>query len=220
MTPVNDTGDQPAAAAPKGRRGPYRKGIERRRQILDKTVEVFNERGYEHTSLRAIAESVGLTHAAVSRYFGSREQLFLEVLREADQRAEAELAVDGGPAAVLSSTDFITRVPGLMALFNSMLARALESDNEGSRAYFAERYERLRGQIHLVLEHGRAVGAVRADIPLDVAASLLLAAMDGLSTQWLLDEKVDMRAGMTLFDQLLSADPPEAPVREAEDSTG
>lgn len=202
---MNDTGEQ---AAPRTKRGPYRKGIERRRQILDKTVEVFNERGYEHTSLRAIAESVGLTHAAVSRYFGSREQLFLEVLREADRRAEEDLAVDDSLTAALSSADFITRVPGLMALFNSMLARALESDNEDARAYFVDRYARLRGQIRVVLEHGRAIGAVREDIPLDTAASLLLAAMDGLSTQWLLDEKIDMQAGMTLLDHLLGTDPP------------
>ncbi|NJP66351.1 TetR family transcriptional regulator [Streptomyces spiramenti] len=219
---MNDTGEQPAAPAPRAKRGPYRKGIERRRQILDKTVEVFDERGYEHTSLRAIAESVGLTHAAVSRYFGSREQLFLEVLREADQRAEADLSVDGGLAAALNSADFVTRVPGLTALFNSMLARALESDNEGSRAYFVERYERLRGRIRLVLEHGRDIGVVREDVPLDVAASLLLAAMDGLSAQWLLDEKVDVKAGMSLLDHLLSAEPPEvpAPAAGAEDSAG
>nr|WP_275942268.1 TetR family transcriptional regulator C-terminal domain-containing protein [Streptomyces spiramenti] len=103
-----------------------------------------------------------------------------------------------------------------------MLARALESDNEGSRAYFVERYERLRGRIRLVLEHGRDIGVVREDVPLDVAASLLLAAMDGLSAQWLLDEKVDVKAGMSLLDHLLSAEPPEvpAPAAGAEDSAG
>ncbi|NJQ17785.1 hypothetical protein HCN52_23330 [Streptomyces bohaiensis] len=34
----------------------------------------------------------------MSRYFGSREQLFVEVLREADRRAETDLAVVGEPA--------------------------------------------------------------------------------------------------------------------------
>ncbi|WP_103501708.1 MULTISPECIES: TetR/AcrR family transcriptional regulator [Streptomyces] len=209
MTGVKNTGEQASSATPRGQRGSYRKGVERRRQILDRTVTVFNERGFENTSLRAIAESVGLTHAAVNRYFGSRERLFLEVLREADQRAEAELTVDEGLGAALRSADVVTRVPGLMALFNSMLARALESDNEESRAYFVERYERLRGQIRLILDHGRAAGVVRDDVPLDVAASLLLAALDGLSTQWLLDDSVDMHAGMALLDRLLTAVPAE-----------
>lgn len=186
-------------------RGPYRKGVERRQQILDSTLAVFDERGFEGTSLRSIAESVGLTHNAVRRYFGSLEELLLEVLQHGDRRAWTDFTAERGGARFASrSAEVVTRTPGLMALFNGMVARAVETGNERSREFFVERYERTRRQVVAVLEQGRRQGTVRADIPLDVTASLLVAAMDGLSTQWLLDHEIDPRVAMALFDDLIS----------------
>jgi hypothetical protein len=49
----------------------------------------------------------------------------------------------------------------------------------------------------------RGAGLVRDDVSLEDAAALLIAAMDGLSTQWLLDSDVDMHGGMALYEQLL-----------------
>ena len=46
-------------------RGSYAKGIARRQEILDSAIEVFAQRGAGRTSLRAIAEEVGVTHAAL-----------------------------------------------------------------------------------------------------------------------------------------------------------
>ena len=63
-------------------RGSYAKGIARRQEILDRAIEVFARRGSGKTSLRAIAEEVGVTHAALTHYFGSLEELLVEVYRE------------------------------------------------------------------------------------------------------------------------------------------
>ncbi len=193
-------------------RGRYPKGILRRQQILDRTIEVFAELGFEGTSLRAIGEAIGVSHAALRRYFDTREELFLEVLREKDRQALADARESG-----LESTDFAAhldayaqRTPGLMALRHSMVARALEPGNEHSQAFFVERYESLRHQAELILQVARSRGTVRSDVPPETAASLVIAAMDGLSTQWLLDPRVDMHQGMALLELLLGpAEPPE-----------
>ncbi|HEY0187577.1 MAG TPA: helix-turn-helix domain-containing protein [Cellulomonas sp.] len=197
--------DPPTTSRPRGR---YPKGILRRQQILDRTIEVFAELGFEGTSLRAIGEAIGVSHAALRRYFDTREELFLEVLREKDRQALAD-AREGDVA----STDFAAhldayarRTPGLMALRHSMVARALEPDNEYSRDFFVDRYRSLRQEAALILEVARARGTVRDDVPLDVAASLVIAALDGLSTQWLLDPRVDMHAGVALLERLLGTD--------------
>lgn len=201
-----DSPTTPAAAgATTARRGPYAKGLQRRQQILDRALAVFNERGLEGTSLRALGEAIGVSHAALRHYFDSREQLLLEVLREADRRA-IEYTAESGQGAVdfvLRGADYNMRVPGLMALYNTMAALALEKGNEHSRTFFVERYELIRRELATIFEVGRERGAIRSDISVDLAASLVIAAFNGLATQWLIDPRVDMRGAMHLLDRLL-----------------
>ena len=77
--PAPDPADAPApgsstAAAPRiGRAGSYSKGIARRQEILDRAIEVFRQRGADGTSLRRIAQAIGVSHGALLHYFSSRE---------------------------------------------------------------------------------------------------------------------------------------------------
>ncbi|GAB2577929.1 TetR/AcrR family transcriptional regulator [Microlunatus antarcticus] len=199
-----------------GSRGPYPKGVRRRQEILDRTIEVFADVGFEGASLRAVGEAIGVSHAALRRYFDTREELFLEVLREKDRQAMAEARGrdhddhdDGSDVLGLArSLDaYASQVPGLMALRHSMVARALEAGNEHSRAFFLERYAALRGEVLSTLTLARAAGVVRDDLPLEAAATLVIATLDGLSTQWLLDPGLDIRPSMVLLEQLLT--PPQ-----------
>src|SRR5690349_11855061 len=112
-----------------GSRGRYPKGILRRQQILDRAVEVYADLGFEGTSLRAIGEAIGVSHAALRRYFETREELFLEVLREKDRQAVAEAheaGHDREPGFAPMAAHYAQQAPGLMALRHSMVARALE----------------------------------------------------------------------------------------------
>jgi len=203
-----EAGAVEASTTPKsgpGSRGRYPKGVMRRQQILDRTIEVFAQLGLEGTSLRAIGEAIGVSHAALRRYFETREELFLEILREKDRQALLD-AQESGRA----STDFAGHLdsyasgaPGLMSLRHSMVARALEPGNEYSRTFFVERYRQLRADALEILRLAQGAGLIREDIPLESASALLIAAMDGLSTQWLLDPEVDLHAGMELYERLL-----------------
>ena len=85
---IESAGPTERATGP-GSRGRYPKGVRRRQEILDRTIEVFAEVGFEGASLRAVGEAIGVTHAALRRYFDTREELFLEVLREKDRQALA-----------------------------------------------------------------------------------------------------------------------------------
>lgn len=187
------------------RRGPSPKGLARRQQILDRALGVFDELGIEGTSMRAIADAIGVTHPTLSHYFASREELFIEVLREYDRSTFEALSLPGDSLTdlVVKGSEHSMRVPGLMGLLHSMMSRALEPDNELSRAYIIERYDTLRRQLTTILELGRAAGTVRRDIPLEETASLVLAAADGLSAQWLLDRSADLRSGLLLLERLL-----------------
>jgi AcrR family transcriptional regulator len=51
-----------------------------RQAILEAARELFGARAYEQVGLRDIAAAAGATAALVNRYFGTKEQLFREVL--------------------------------------------------------------------------------------------------------------------------------------------
>jgi AcrR family transcriptional regulator len=50
---------------------------------------VFRERGADGTSLRRIAEAIGVSHAALLHYFDSREQLLVAVYAHAEIQRNA-----------------------------------------------------------------------------------------------------------------------------------
>ncbi|QQN76788.1 MULTISPECIES: TetR/AcrR family transcriptional regulator [Streptomyces] len=214
MTDQGPSGDRPPRQdGEAAKRGKYAKGLARRQQIIDEVLAVYDRLGFEGTSLRAVAEAIGVTHPVLKHHFGTREQLFLEVLQEYDRRFLDTTERDAGSFIdlVQRSAEHSMRVPGLMALLNSMVAHALEAGNDRSRAHFSERYAHLRGEIRTLLEEGRAAGTVRSDIPLDEAASLVLAVADGLSTQWLLDGSADLKSGLLLLERLLQPPGVQAP---------
>ena len=78
------TSQENAPEAVIGRAGSYEKGVARRQEILDRAIEVFRERGAGGTSLRSIAQSIGVSHAALLHYFDSREQLLVAVYERAE----------------------------------------------------------------------------------------------------------------------------------------
>jgi AcrR family transcriptional regulator len=55
--------------------------VSTRATIGDAATLLFAERGYAGTSVRDIASAAGVDPALVIRYFGSKEQLFLETMR-------------------------------------------------------------------------------------------------------------------------------------------
>lgn len=51
--------------------------------------ELFTEHGYDGASVRAIAKKAGIDAALVIRHFGSKEELFLEVIDQREKFAQA-----------------------------------------------------------------------------------------------------------------------------------
>ncbi|MFI6408818.1 TetR family transcriptional regulator [Streptomyces sp. NPDC050548] len=64
------------ATAKRRGRPPRTESADTRDRILAAAREVFSERGYEKTSVRAIAKAAGVDSALVHHYFGTKEQVF------------------------------------------------------------------------------------------------------------------------------------------------
>ncbi|GAA3026090.1 TetR/AcrR family transcriptional regulator [Microbacterium dextranolyticum] len=206
-------------------RGAYAKGVARRQEILDRAIEVFAQRGGSRTSLRAIAQEVGVTHAALTHYFGSLDELLVAVYRESEQSspddaadeaytAEAPAAPNGPPSGATESVSPAEmmrisavenrEIPGLVQLYSSLVASAVDGSHPSAHAFVTSRFARLRDELAERVRDLQASGAVRSDIDPGLAAALVIAASDGLQTQWLLDPSVDHEAALRLLDGLLA----------------
>src|SRR5689334_7053548 len=82
-------------------------GADTRQRILAVSAELFVEQGYEGTSLREIAERLGVTKAALYYHFSSKEQIFRALLEPAKdlighlhERLEAARDVEEWAAAL------------------------------------------------------------------------------------------------------------------------
>jgi TetR/AcrR family transcriptional regulator, transcriptional repressor of aconitase len=187
-----------------GTRGPYAKGVQRRKEILDRTLDVVASKGIDGTSLRAIGEAIGVSHAALRHYFDSREALLLEVLRERDAESTRRLdGVDGVLNRMAGAADHNVSVPGLVTMYTTLLATSVEPGNETSRAFFAERFEIARADLAGQLRDELQASGRHSDADLDQVASLIIAAFDGLQVQWLLDRSVDIAGTLRLLERVL-----------------
>jgi TetR/AcrR family transcriptional regulator, transcriptional repressor of aconitase len=192
-------GEAPVPSKPRS----YAKGVARRQEILDRAIEVFADKGAEGTSLRAIAEKIGVSHAALLHYFGSREELLVEVLREGEWRHHDSRGDDEVVGGMVVAAERNVTIPGFVALYTMLLAGSLEADKEYSREFFSVRFARIRERLAELIRVGQDDGTIRRGIEPQAMAALVIAASDGLQTQWLLEPTVDIAKSLELLERIL-----------------
>jgi AcrR family transcriptional regulator len=57
-----------------------------RQALLDAATRLFDERGYDATTVREIGEQARVDPALIARYFGSKEELYLAALAQTGRR--------------------------------------------------------------------------------------------------------------------------------------
>lgn len=176
------------------RRGSYAKGVAKREEILTAALDVIARNGYRRTSVRELADAVGLSQAGLLHYFSSKEELFREILRKRDEVDMANYGVDVGESieGLLSLVAHNSEVPGLVQLYAQVSTEAAGDPDHPSHAYFIERYGTIRGAFAEVIRTEQHAGRLGADIDPDTTAALAVAVIDGLQTQWMLDPSFDM----------------------------
>src|SRR5579871_4362760 len=136
-----------------GKRRP--RGVTRER-ILDVALDLFNEQGYDKTSLREIAEQLGVTKAALYYHFERKEDILLElhlrlhelgrtVLDRLDALDSEEEVVEAWPVLLDQLIDEALVNRDLFR-FHQRNERALHAllDNERHRAENDDLEQRLR----------------------------------------------------------------------------
>ncbi|WP_159941712.1 MULTISPECIES: TetR/AcrR family transcriptional regulator [unclassified Nocardiopsis] len=189
-----------------------RRRVNRREQILRTAADVFAAQGFHNTSLADIAATLDITPAGVLHHFGSKTDLLTAVL---ELRDDAEPAPRGGPMLdhLVATAERNAARPGTTQLY-AVLSAESATDDHPAQEWFRDRYTVLRQEIgeavldRLGPEHREAASTPGADgrTPAQAAAAAVIAVMDGLQVQWLLDsEAVDMAAVTRLVIDALVA---------------
>lgn len=195
----------------------------RRREILDAAIEIFGSKGYAGGTLQEIADQVGMTHAGILHHFGSKDQLLLDVLEHRDATDVAHLdgqhIPDGMPLfRHLIQTAFRNAErPGIVQAYAVLSAESVTDDHPG-RAYFEQRYTTLRGEVAHAFQVICEERGVTDPQRIAEASTSILAVMDGLQVQWLLDRSaVDLgKASQFAIEAIMSAVLTPAPTPTAD----
>jgi AcrR family transcriptional regulator len=177
----------------------YAKGRAKRRDILDQATALFGEAGYRGTSLREIAARCDISHPGLLHHFPTKESLLLAVLEHRDEvdQERVNLGDPRGAAALRRLVDVValnaTR-RGIVELFTVLSAEATAADHP-AHDYFVNRYRGLVRLLEDAYTEALRAGDLRPEVDPARAARELVALMDGLQIQWLLDDtSVDMAA--------------------------
>jgi AcrR family transcriptional regulator len=186
--------------------------LAKRRDILDAAVEIFGSKGFAGGTLQEIADQVGMTHAGILHHFGSKDQLLLQVLQHRDETDVADLEEQHIPDGMplfrhLVRTAFVNaHRAGIVQAYVVLSAESVTADHPG-RDFFQKRYQTLRSEVAHAFAVVCAERGITAPDTIAYASTSILAVMDGLQVQWLLDpDDVDLaRASEFAIEAIVSA---------------
>ncbi|MFC8732056.1 TetR/AcrR family transcriptional regulator [Luteimicrobium sp. NPDC057192] len=178
----------------------YAKGRERRGRIIADATRLFATEGYGDTSMRDVAERVGVSKSTLFHHFASKEDLLGAVLtaRDAQISDAVTLAAAGSARELLETLADGARSnaadePGLVEVYAVLSCEATASDHP-AHAYFQRRYARTLDTFTAVFEAAQADGDLPPHRDPVHEAAWLVALWDGLQIQWMYDRTLDVGA--------------------------
>lgn len=183
-------------------RGPYAKTAKLRTRAVEIGIDLFGSAGYNGATLTEVADRLGMSLTGLQHHFPDKDSLLTAVLEERDRRdavrVENRSTLDGIESliAMLSESE---ASPGLIEL-HCVLAAEATSAAHPAHAYFRNRYAVLRDEATLAFVNLAEQGQLSPAITPESLAKTVIAMVDGLQLQWLLDQNsVDVEAEVRTF---------------------
>ncbi len=165
------------------------RGRRARARIREAARALFRERGFDRTTLRAIADRAGMGASSIYRHICSKEELLVEELAELQEQAWQRFRRDAGRDETAR-----LRLRALLATQHALLVREPDWTTIALRAAthpearVARRVlaleDRTVGLVAEVLQAGRVRGEVAADVDLVAAARTVVQLASGLRIAW------------------------------------
>jgi AcrR family transcriptional regulator len=182
-------------------------GRARREQLLQAALTAFAARGYRGASLASIAADVRISQPGLLHHFPSKEHLLVRVLAYHEdrnvERIQAAIASASLADGLLDLARHHEANPEFIRLFVVIAAESVDPEHP-AHGWFVERYRRIRASLRAQVAEEQRRGRMTSAIDPDTITQLLMAVLDGLELQHLLDtDEVQIAAPLSaLLDML------------------
>lgn len=179
-------------------------------RILDAAEIVFANKGYLGGALNDVAVAAGYTRPGLLHYFHSKQALLLALLERRDarlhiwERFDHELSFSELLGTVQEAINELQGIRTLIQLGHILTAEATSPEHPAYE-WVRTREQGLRDRIARSVRVSQECGEVDASWDPDVVALVTLGCFEGIESHWLLDETVDIGAGMAFLRTLLLA---------------
>jgi AcrR family transcriptional regulator len=194
-------------------RGPYARTPATRKHILDVAVSTLDDLDYPSISLREIARRAGVSQTGLRYHFATKEALYAEVLRQRDEPRATPETPEDLVETMLTGFAANRDSPQIVRLYALLSAEAATPDTAASE-FFRERFAYVSERIARAISGLQETGEISTDADPKLLARILIATMDGLQMQWLVDDNVDLRVGLTTLWDLIATSSSTAGDRE------
>ena len=185
-------------------------------RIVDAMRASVAQRGVAGSTFDHVAREAGVSRGLLHYYFGTKEQLLVEVVRRDcdlrmavldEQLAGAETAEDFLSRLVVSLEELVREEPEFFAVVFELFT--LSRRNAEIAAEFAELMRRTREHVAELLAAKQDEGVLRLAAEPAAVAALLFAVADGVALRMLAEPDHDwsatVDAGVSAFRHLLAA---------------
>jgi TetR/AcrR family transcriptional regulator len=166
----------------------------RRQQILESLAEMLEANPGERITTARLAQQVGVSEAALYRHFPSKSKMFEGLIEFIEETLFSRIVIIvNEEAQALSCCEkiltllltFTERNPGITRI---LTGDALAGETERLRTRVAQLFDRIETQLKQVLREAEMREGLRPDLPIAVAANLLLATAEGRISQFVRSE--------------------------------
>lgn len=178
-----------------------------REQIIAAAYQVLVEQGYDATTIKQVAKVAGVAPGLLHYYFANKDELLVEVLKEASRRYTSEMrqvsrdttAERLPQAGIADARRRALETPGQYRLRYELFALGLRNPAllPGVRALLASGREGIANV-------ARLAGADKKADP-DALAGILLACFDGLALQRIADPEFDLDGAYALLNRMIES---------------
>jgi len=162
------------------------KGEQTRKKIVQAAAPIFNQRGYEGSSLNDLMEATGLQKGGIYRHFASKEELAAEAfdytweaawnarLLHVDEKANG---IDKLKQLIANFVEHRSPIPGGCPILNT----AVDADDGNSvlRARVAKALRSLVGRVQALVEQAQENRDARPRVDPKAVATLIVASLEG-----------------------------------------
>ena len=162
------------------------KGEQTRQKIVEAAAPIFNQRGYEGSSLNDLMHATGLKKGGIYRHFSSKEELAAEAFDftwDAAWKArllhldDRQSGIDKLKQLISNFIDLRSPIPGGCPILNT--AVDCDDGNPVLRARAAKALRFWSARLQKIVEQSQGRGEIKSEVEPKAVATLIIASLEG-----------------------------------------